>query len=143
MVIYQIIPIIVTTFIYVRICFKLYWLPLVEGEGSEIGRKRREQAIRIVKMLIALLVSYFVLSLPVSLVVNIETFRLGSRNLCNIESHDQLVLLCVFANIVNPFILCYFNKTVKLQALKTFLSRDSDDDDESDKTSSQLKSTDV
>ena len=142
MVIYQVIPIIVTTVIYVRICLKLYWLPVVEGEGSETSRKRREQAIRIVKMLIALLVSYFVLSLPISFDVNFEVFRLGSRNLCNIESHDHLVLMSIFANVVNPFILCYFNKTVKLQALKTFLSRESDDC-EDDKSESHVKSTDV
>ena len=122
MVIFQLIPLILTTVIYSRICIKLYWLPVVEGQGSEISRKRRQQAIRVVKMLIALQITYFVLSLPVSIVFNYETLRTGQRDVCNLKAYKPLLILCQFSNIVNPFILTYFNKTVKHRALGTFAS---------------------
>ena len=144
MVIYQLIPLIVTTVIYSRICFKLNSLPIVKGEGLEIGRKRREQAAQTVRMLIAILVTYFVLSLPVSMVYNIETFRSGSRNVCNLETHKPLVLLCEFANIVNPFVICYYNKTLLRQGMRTIVSRAQTDGTNTEKLSSiQMQSTDV
>ena len=117
---YQVIPIIVTTVIYTLIGLKLRRFSTVVGQSSVIDQKKRKQVIQTVKMLVAILTTYFLLSLPVSMVINIEFFRSGHRNTCKLESHKLLLIMSTLANIVNPFILCYYNSIFKQQTLQIF-----------------------
>jgi len=101
----------------------------IVGQGSSIDRKRHKQAIQTVKMLIALIVTYFTLSLPISLVINVKVFVSGQRDMCDLHLHEPLLVLCEMANVVNPYILCYFNSTIRRQALETFLGRTQTDEE--------------
>ena len=121
-VVYQLIPVILTIVIYTLVAIKLRRMSRLIRQGSVIDRKRREQAVRTVTMLVAILTSYFLLSLPVAFFINAETFRLGQRNTCDLRSefYSHSRTLSAMANIVNPFILCYFNNIIIQQALQTF-----------------------
>ena len=142
MIIYQVIPIIMTTLIYILIGLKLRRMTTSDGQGSAIETKRT-QAVQTVKMLVSILGTYFILTLPAAIVTNFETIRSGQRQACHMPMPIVVWIMSVMANIVNPFILCYFNTTFKQQAIRTFCGRTQSNSVTISSTPNDVKSTRV
>ena len=123
---YTLFPMIVSIVIYALIGTKLHRMRSIGSNSTKDGILAKRT--RTVKMLIVLMVTYYTLTLPISIKWTVEIMKNGTRDVCvKIKGAFGVKAVCMMmallSTIVNPFILTYYNGTVKHQMSTIFCRR--------------------
>ncbi|KAI1294884.1 hypothetical protein HDE_05974 [Halotydeus destructor] len=124
------IPYVATCVFYILIIKKISSQPNVGHVTSERERRSQEQKNRMTKMLIVIFVSYYALTLPVTVSVHFFTVVTGKKykscGTIDFFSKSFVGLIMVsLSTVVNPVILYHFDETFRNETRRAFSGKKS------------------
>ena len=135
---HQFIPMIVTTLIYVLIGRKLLKMKQIGVNNSRQKQLKLEKRMKTIKMLIIIMVTYYVLTCPIRIRATIGAYTNGFRNYCNrsnpFSAAYLTIAMAITSTAISPFILTYFNTTIKNEFRRIFLFRTKPDANENSRS---------
>lgn len=119
------VPVVLSTFLYTKVILKVRQSSVLKVKLNRTQSKSSQQAIAkksaTIKMLIAMMVVFYLMSLPILINCLVSLFNARTRT-CHAEMMTSpairiWLMATLLAALTNPIILCYFNKTFKLELI--------------------------